>query len=510
MDGRIKNSLRNVIWAMINKFVALVFPFIIRTIMIYKLGAEYAGLNSLFTSVLQILSLSELGIGSAIVFSMYKPIATKDYESVGALLNLYKQFYFIIGCFMLIIGLIMVPFLPHLINGSYPDDINLYILYLIYLANTVISYFLFAYKSSVLNAFQRNDIENNISTIVNTIMYLIQIVVLILFKNYYVYIIFLPISTVAINLIRSYVTDKKFPQVHCRGEVNKKTKKEIYKRVSALIGHQLSGTVNCSLDNIVVSAFLGLMTVAQYGNYYYIVSALSGVMQVVFNGLTASIGNSIITEKKEKNIRDFYDLFYMNSWVVCWICTCMMCLYQDFMVLWVGKEYLFTLDVVVLFVIYFYSWQIRRTVLTYKNAAGMWWADKFKPYVSVCSNLILNFTLVQIWGIYGVMISTITSYTIIEAPWETYVLFKQYFGEKVIGYWKSVVIYTGIGLLELLVTYYVCSKIELQGIIGFLFKAFICCIIPNIIWILCTIKTKGFNRTLLIVKKTFLRSKQIG
>ena len=131
MDGRIKNSLRNVTGAIINKFVAIIFPFIIRTIIIYRLGAEYAGLNSLFSSVLQILSLSELGIGSAIVFSMYKPIADEDYEMVGALLNLYRKVYFIIGCFMLVVGLIMVPFLPYLINGSYPADINLYTLYLL-------------------------------------------------------------------------------------------------------------------------------------------------------------------------------------------------------------------------------------------------------------------------------------------------------------------------------------------------------------------------------------------
>lgn len=505
MEGRIKNSFRNVVGAIINKFVAIVFPFVIRTIIIYKLGAEYAGLNSLFTSVLQILSLSELGIGSAIVFSMYKPIAENDYETVGALLKLYRHFYFIIGCFMLVVGIIMIPFLPNLIRGSYPTDINLYTLYLIYLANTVLSYFLFAYKSSILNAFQRNDIENNIATVVYTCMYLIQIGVLLLFKNYYLYIVFLPIATIAINLIRSVVADKKFPQVRCKGDVDKETKAGIYKRVGALIGHQLSGTVNCSLDNIVVSAFLGLGTVAQYGNYYYIVSALSGVMQVAFNGLTASIGNSIITETKEKNLKDFYDVQYINAWIVCWICTCMMCLYQDFMRLWVGEKYLFTLDIVVLYVIYFYSWQIRRTVLTYKNAAGMWWADKFKPYVSVCSNLILNFTLVQIYGIYGVMISTIISYAIIEAPWETYALFKLYFKSKASGYWRKLGAYTLLGILGLLITYYVCSLIVIKGIAGFLIKGVICCIIPNVVWMLCTFKTNGFKRIFCVVKNLLIR-----
>lgn len=506
MDGRVKNSFRNVIGALVNKIVSIVFPFVIRTIIIYKLGAEYAGLNSLFTSVLQILSLSELGIGSAIVFSMYEPIAKEDYQKVGELLNLYRRFYFLIGCFMLVVGLALIPFLPYLISGSYPSDINLLTLYLVYLTNTVLSYFLFAYKSSVLNAFQRNDIENNISTIVNICMYVIQVIVLLLFENYYLYIIFLPIATIAINLIRSIITDKQFPQIKCKGEVDKDTRKSIYKRVGALIGHQLSGTVNCSLDNVVVSAFLGLVTVAQYGNYYYIVSALSGVMQVVFNGLTASIGNSLITENKEKNLRDFYDIQYINAWIVSWICICMMCLYQDFMTIWVGEEYLFPSDIVVLFVIYFYTWQIRRTVLTYKNAAGMWWADKFKPYVSVCSNLILNFVLVQIWGIYGVMISTIISYAIIEAPWETHALFKLYFTTKISGYWKRYSIYGFIGLADLLITYCLCSLIRIDGLLGLIIKASICCILPNIIWIAATFKSKSFGRIKDIMKKLISRT----
>lgn len=504
MEGRTRNSVRNVIGAIINKFVTIVFPFVIRTIIIYKLGAEYAGLNSLFTSVLQILSLSELGIGSAIVFSMYKPVAEKDYKTIGALLNLYKYFYRIIGMVMLIIGIALLPFIPYFISGSYPADINLYALYLIYLFNTVLSYFLYAYKTSILNAYQRSDIENFIVTTINIGMYLIQVVVLLIFNNYYIYIIFLPISTIFINLIRSYITDKKFPHIKSEGQIDKETRTGIYKRVGALIGHQISGVVNCSLDNIVVSAFLGLLIVAQYGNYYYIVSALSGVMQVVFNSLTASIGNSIITEGKEKNLKDFFDIHYMNVWIVTWICTCMLCLYQDFMTLWVGEEALFSLDIVILFVVYFYSWQIRRTVLTYKNACGMWWADKFKPYVSVFSNLILNFTLVQICGIYGIMISTIFSYVVIEAPWETRVFFKEYFECSDWRYWKRQSFYTLIGLACMVVTYLVCSYIKSKGIIAFVFKGIICCIIPNVLWITITFKNSGFKRVVSLRHKIIL------
>ena len=197
-EGRLKNSLRNVMGALINKATAIVFPFVIRTIILYYLGTEYAGLSSLFTSVLQILSLSELGIGSAIVFSMYKPVAEGNTDEINALLKLYRKFYYIIGIVILIIGIALVPFIPKLISGEYPQDINLYALYLIYLSNTVISYFLFAYKTSVLNAFQRSDIESNLTTVINIGMYILQIITLIVFRNYYLYIIWLPIATIFI------------------------------------------------------------------------------------------------------------------------------------------------------------------------------------------------------------------------------------------------------------------------------------------------------------------------
>ena len=177
-EGRLKNSLRNVLGALINKATAIIFPFVIRTIILYYLGTEYAGLSSLFTSVLQILSLSELGIGSAIVFSMYKPVTEGDNAEINALLRLYRKFYCIIGMVILLVGIALIPLIPKLINGTYPQDINLYILYLIYLSNTVLSYFLFAYKTSILNAFQRSDIESNLTTIINAGMYILQIMLL--------------------------------------------------------------------------------------------------------------------------------------------------------------------------------------------------------------------------------------------------------------------------------------------------------------------------------------------
>ena len=182
-----KNARRNILFGILNKVITMFLPFVVRSVIIYALSAEYLGLNSLFSSILQVLNLTELGFSSAIVYSMYKPIAENDDETICALLNFYRKIYFIIGCVVLSLGLLLLPFLDKLINGDVPDNINIYILYLCYLVNTVLSYMMFAYRSSLLNAHQRTDIISNINTITLGSMYFLQIIVLIATKNYYTY-----------------------------------------------------------------------------------------------------------------------------------------------------------------------------------------------------------------------------------------------------------------------------------------------------------------------------------
>ena len=189
--SRTKNAARNVLFGLINKIIVLLFPFAIRAIIIQTLGSEYLGLNSLFTSILQVLNLAELGFNSAVVYSMYKPIAENDTNTICALMNLYRKIYRIIGIIVVVVGLILLPFLSYLIKGSYPTDINIYILYIIYLFNTGLTYFLFAYKSALLTAHQRSDVISNVQSIAFILQYVIQIIILLKTKNYYMFVIVL-------------------------------------------------------------------------------------------------------------------------------------------------------------------------------------------------------------------------------------------------------------------------------------------------------------------------------
>lgn len=425
--GRTRRAFLNIIWGFIEKMITLICPFIIRTIMIYKLGNEYLGLNGLFTSILQVLSLAELGFGDAIVFSMYKPIIENDNKMLSALLNLYKKVYRIIGMVILCVGLLILPFITKFVKGGYPGEVNIYVLYCIYLFNTVISYFLFAYKESLLKAHQRNDVNSRILSGCNIVMYVLQIIVLLLFSNYYLYIIIMPVTTIVLNCVRSLLVKKMYPQIVCEGHIEKDAVIGLSKRIIGLTLNKLAQVCRNSFDSIIISSFLGLVILARYQNYYYIISALSVMVSIITTAVGAGIGNSIAAETVEKNYSDYKEFLFIYNWIACFCTVCMLCLYQPFIELWVGKSNVLPLSTVILCCIYFYMMKLGDVAAVYRQAAGIWWEDKFRPIVESVVNLAVNIVLVKYIGVDGVLVSTIISIVCINIPWATYVLFKVYF-----------------------------------------------------------------------------------
>ena len=267
---RTKNATRNLIYGMILRLYQIVIPFLMRTVMIYTLGVEYLGLNSLFTSVLSVLNLAELGVGSAMVYSMYKPIADDDSETICALMKLYKIYYNFIGFVIALVGIALTPFIPKLISGEIPNGINIYILYLMNLGATVLSYWLFAYKNSILQAHQRSDVVSKVTLATNTIQYILQILALYIMKNYYYFIIAMLIVQILTNVVTAIFADKLYPSFKPKGKLSKEKIKKINQRIRDLFTAKLGSVVVGSVDTMVISAFLGLTTLAIYQNYYYI------------------------------------------------------------------------------------------------------------------------------------------------------------------------------------------------------------------------------------------------
>ena len=261
-NSRTFNVKRNIFSGFINKIASLGLPFFIRTIIIHKLGAEYLGLNSLFASILQVLNMAELGFSSAITYRMYKPMASNDIDTVCALMAFYRNVYKIIGISIMIAGLFLMPCLKLLIKGSYPDEISIYLLYFIYLINTSISYLFFSYKSVLLNVAQRQDILSNIDTILLIVRSIFQIIVLLIYNNYYLYLVWNPVATLVNNIAIAVITSKYFPEYICRGKLPENEIRDIRVQIKGLVIGKIGNVSRNSFDSIILSAFLGLVEVA--------------------------------------------------------------------------------------------------------------------------------------------------------------------------------------------------------------------------------------------------------
>lgn len=416
-DSKTKNSSRNVVFGFALKVYQLLMPFIIRTIIIYTLGMEYAGLNSLFTSILSVLNIAELGVGTIMVFYMYKPIEEHDSERICALMNLYKLYYRAIGMVILVAGVAITPFIPKLISGEVPADINIYILYYLNLGATVLSYWLFAYKNSLFQAHQRNDVISKVTIITDTVKYILQISLLYLLHNYYYYVIVMLLIQVLNNLMIAYRADKSFPGYKAKGSLSKAEKRTINSSIKDVFYGQLGMTVTLSVDSIVISAFLGLVPLARYQNYYYVVNALIGFFNIFYQSLRASIGTNLLVKSKDVNYRDFKFVTYFVMVTLSFCSSCLMNLLQPFITLWVGKENTLSDIFVLLLVVYFFIYEFTLLIGCYKDISGKWHADRFRPLLTAIFNLILNIIMVKYIGLYGVLLSTIISFIIINIPW---------------------------------------------------------------------------------------------
>lgn len=489
---RKKNVARSVSVGFFSKIFDCIFQFIIRTILLNTLGVLYLGLNSLFVSVLGVLSLTELGFSSVIIFSMYKPIAEDDIEKTKSLLSFYRRCYRTIGLIILFVGLLFTPFIKLIISGEYPQDTNIYLLYLINLANTVISYFLFAYKSSIFEAHQRNDLVSAADLVTNIIKYGLQTMLLVVLKNYYAYLIIVPVATIIRNLLLSYFSQKYYPQLSVEGAktLAKSDLDEIKIQIKGVVLHKAGNAVFQYADSIVISAFWGLGLLGIYNNYYYLLTAVGVFMAIISNSLMPGVGNLIATESKEKNIEIFKQVNYFYFWVASIGSCCFMCMYQPFIRIWMGEEYLLDISCIVFLSLLFYVLQVNNAVGIFKGALGMYWQDRYRPLLSAGINLGLNLILSKFIGINGVIISSIVANILVDFPYVTIVFFKNYFRKSPRRYMMGQYFRTIISAAVLFVTYYFVSRVDIDGYLGLVTRLIVCLLVSNTLFIFFNIWDK--------------------
>lgn len=502
---RVNNAARNIFFGVILRAYQIIVPFLMRTAMIYLMGAQYLGLNSLFTSVLQVLNLAELGVGSAMVYSMYKPIAEDDETTICALMKLYRTYYRVIGLVIAVFGCALTPFIPYLIKSDVPVGINIYILYLLNLGATVLSYWLFAYKNSILQAHQRTDVVSKVTLMTSTVQYGLQIVVLWVFHNYYLYVIIALATQALTNIVTAVCANKLYPQFKPKGDIPKEEVKQINQRIKDLFTAKLGGTITNSADTIVISAFLGLTQLAIYQNYYFIMNSICGFISVIFSSITAGIGNSFVTETKEKNYSDFNKFTFIICFILCICCCCFVSLYQPFMKMWVGEELMLGFEFVILFCVLFYCLELAMVWATIKDAAGIWHEDRFRPFIGSMVNLLLNLVLVRYIGLYGIILSTVISYVFVSMPWLVHNIFSLIYKTSIRQYLKRIVTYLLVTVLSSFVVYLLCSFISIEGIIGLCVYALIGLFIPLLFQIIMYRRTNEYMYLMQLLKRIINR-----
>lgn len=480
-----KNTVRAIKAGLVFKIYQMVVPFLMRTAMIQYMGVEYLGLNSLFSSVLHVLNLAELGVGSAMVFSMYRPIAEDDQRTICALMGLYRRYYRLIGLIIGVIGLLLTPAIPKLVSGDVPGELNIYVLYLLNLSATVLSYWLFAYKNCLLQAHQRTDLISIISLITTTIQYGCQIIIIIWVKNYYIYVIVMLASAALNNMITACVASHMYPTYRPVGKLEDAEVREINGRIRDLFTGKLGYVILNYTDTIVISAFLGLTVLAVYQNYFFILSAVIGILEIVYSAVIAGLGNSFITESKTKQYADLEKFTFLLMWVNGICLCCFLGIYQPFMYLWVGQEYMLDFSAVICFAAYFYVYIINRLLNVYKDAAALWHQDRLRPLFTALVNLGLNLLLVKKWGIYGVLLSTVISWVAVGVPWILRNLFSEFFERRIMGrYIKQLLRYTVAATISGVIVSGISLKIGFGKWSDFVFSAIVSISIPNIVfWI---------------------------
>ena len=499
-ENRTKNTKRNIIFSYVDSFITIGFQFLSRSIIVHTFSSQYLGLTSLFTSVLQVLNMADLGFASAIIYNMYRPMAEHDVDAVCALLNYYRKVYRVVGSVILVCGILVMPILPYLMKKELPEGINMYVLYLLYLSNTVISYFLFAYKTALLNALQRLDLTKLAYAAANIIQSIFQIVCLTILKNFYIFVGVAVIGTVFKNVFCACISKSKFPEYFCLGEVASATRKDVVHRVKGLFICNVSGVTYTAFDSIILSTFLGLSTVAVYNNYITVFNGVMSFVVLLRNAMQASVGNSIASESREKNYRDMILWQFLFSVIAIWCVTCLFSLYQPFMELWMGLEMLLPVKDVVLLCVWFFLSLVPHAFYLYLSGNGLWWEMKWSYILSTGCNLVLNITLGKLYGTTGIIFSTVVSSLIFGMIWQCVIVFKIYFIKSMREYFRRQIFYAGICLLSAVLAYILNHFILIDGMSGIIVKGMVCTFVSALLVILLCRESEIYKRAVTFVR----------
>ena len=493
-ESRTANALKNAKITFIVQIVNIVMNFISRTIFIKILGKEYLGVNGLFTNILTVLSFAELGIGNAIIYSMYKPIAEDNKEKIKALMNFYKKAYYIIGTIVAIAGILVIPFLKYIIKDAPNIKENLILIYMLFLINTSLSYF-FTYKKSIISANQKEFIINYYKMVFTIIQNVSQIVILLVTKNFILYLIIQIICTFLNNFTVSKKADKLYNYIKDKDqeELSPKEKKSILTNIKSMALYKFGSVILNGTDNIIISSMIGVTTVGIYSNYTLIISAITSIIGQVLNAFTASVGNLNAVGTKKQQERVLYELLFVSIVIYGFCSGALFTLIGPFIRLWIGEEYLLSTWTLFSIILHFYINGIQVAAYTYRNTMGLFNKGKYAPAIAAVINIVLSIVLGKYIGLTGIFLATSISRLATTTWLDPYLIFKYKIDSKLIKYFKKYINYTLVVALNIVSCQIVFNNIKTNGIGSLIIKATLYVIITSIIYFAFFYKTEEFK-----------------
>ena len=502
--SRTEYSVRNTSVAFVAQISAILMGFFTRVVFTRMLSEGYVGINGLFTDILNILSLSELGVGTAITYALYGPIARKDIQKQQILMRMFRTFYRITAGFVLVAGLCLIPFLDILMKDR-PDVNHLVLVYILYLLNSVVSYLLI-YKKTLIDAHQMNYITVLYHNGFLVLQDICQIIVLLTTRNFVLFLLVAVVCTLTGNICMSRKADMLFPYLKesCHEKLPQEERQDILKNIKAMLMHKLGNVVVNNTDNLLISSFVGVITAGIYSNYYLVIGSVRQVLDQALQGVAASVGNLGATEDSEKVHKIFDQLFFIGYWIYGFAGICLFELLNPFVELAFGKKYLFQKEIVLVLCINFFINGTRKAVLIFKESMGLFWYDRYKAIAEAVLNLGISILLVTHFGVVGVFAGTFCS-TVLTSVWvEPYVIYKYRFHKSVSEYFGKYSFYLIVMAVCWTITELCCRMVNGNAIFNLFYRAGICIVIPNILlWLVFRktenwIKTVGLSRRIII------------
>ncbi len=507
---RTKNSINNFIVGIGGQVLNLILGFVSRNIFLMFLSIEYLGASGLFSSILTMLSFAELGIGTAIIYSLYKPLADGDNDQILALMNLFKKVYRVIACVVFIAGVCILPFLDFFVTDRRGIE-HLEIIYMLFVINTASSY-LFSYNKSLITADQKAYRLVKIEYLFKVLHVALPIIGLAITRNYLVYLTIQIGTTILLNVTIYFKVNKEYPVLKSKqkAKITEETKKAIIKNVMALLIYKVAIVVTAGTDNILISRFFGLASVGIYSNYHLITQNLNTLATQGLSAVTASVGNLSATENSDKKLEIFNVVQFINAWIYSFCSIGLFLCLNPFIRVWLGKDIgLYDVGVIIPIVFSFYLLGMQSTTSIFREAQGLFWQGKLRPIAQALVNLGTSILLAKLLNsVSGIFWGTALSRLTTNFWFDPYIVFKHGIKKPVMPYFIKYAKYFITMLIAGGVCYLILSAVTISSaILNLLFHLAVCCIVPNAIFLLLYHKTAEFKYLVATLKRLIRKRK---